>query len=111
MMSPVFSRATEARDKSVARIGLAQHAMALRVFQIETGQYPASLAQLRAKVKWPLPPDPFTGKDFVYRRAGAGYLLYSIGPNMRDEGGTDQRSFRGAPGHYPPDDIPCRMTR
>jgi hypothetical protein len=106
-----FSRTTEARDKAVARIGLAQHAMALRVYQIETGRYPASLAELRAKVKWPLPPDPFTGKDFVYRRAGTGYLLYSIGPNMRDEAGKDDRPFRGAPGHYPPDDLPWRTTR
>jgi len=104
-------RATEARDKAVARIALAQHAMALRVCQIETGQYPASLAELRAKVKWPLPADPFTGKDFVYRRAGTGYLLYSIGPNMKDEAGKDQRPFRGAPGYYPPDDLPWRMTR
>jgi hypothetical protein len=33
-----------------------------------------------------VPGDPFGGKDFIYRRRGAGYLLYSVGPNLRDDG-------------------------
>jgi len=35
----------------------------------------------------PLPTDPFSGKPFVYRREGAGFLIYSWGPNLKDDGG------------------------
>jgi hypothetical protein len=35
----------------------------------------------------PLPQDPFSGKDFVYRRTGGDYSLYSIGQNLKDDGG------------------------
>lgn len=31
--------------------------------------------------------DPFTGQALVYRREGAGYVLYSVGPDGKDDGG------------------------
>ena len=104
--------AAQARDRAIALIGLAQHSMALEAHRNATGHYPTSLVELRKKVDWPLPKDPFSGKDFIYNKAGKGYLIYSIGPNMKDEGGKDRRSVRGplAKGREPPDDIPWRIT-
>jgi len=51
--------------------------------------YPASLAELRAKLGWKLPEDPFSGKDFIYKRQGKGFILYSIGQNLKDDGGIE----------------------
>jgi hypothetical protein len=31
--------------------------------------------------------DLFTGKELKYRQLEKGYLLYSVGPNMKDDGG------------------------
>jgi hypothetical protein len=31
--------------------------------------------------------DYFSGKNFVYRRNGEGFILYSVGANRRDDGG------------------------
>jgi len=31
--------------------------------------------------------DLFSGKDFVYRRDGEEFTLYSIGPDLKDDGG------------------------
>jgi len=103
----------QSRDIAIALIGLAQHGMALEAYREAAGDYPASLAELRKKVDWPLPKDPFSGRPFIYRRIGNGYIIYSIGPNMKDEGGKDRRSVRGplAKGQEPPDDIPWRITR
>jgi len=42
---------------------------------------------LRSRLGWKLPQDPFSGKDFVYKRQGKGFLLYSIGENLKDDGG------------------------
>lgn len=38
-----------------------------------------------------MPPaeDPFSGKPFAYRREGSGFCLYSIGPNLKDDGGKE----------------------
>lgn len=53
------------------------------------GAYPARLEDLAPRFLDRIPTDPFTGGPFVYERRGAGYLLYSFGPNGRDDGGTD----------------------
>jgi hypothetical protein len=84
---PVFARATQARDEGIARIGLMQAALALRQYQIAHGGYPASLADLRAAGGWAIPDDPFSGKPLIYRREGAGYLVYSVGGDLKDNGG------------------------
>ena len=34
------------------------------------------------------PVDPFTGKPLEYRREGDGFLIYSAGPDGRDDGGS-----------------------
>jgi hypothetical protein len=119
----VFARATQARDEGIARIGLMQAALALREYQIEHRGYPASLAQLRAGGGWAIPDDPFSGNPFIYRRQGAGYLIYSIGPDLKDSGGLDQVSVAEIARRLPPSrqgrlpwwqiayDIPLRMER
>lgn len=58
----------------------------------DSGGYPERLDDLVPTFLSEMPSDPFTGKPFVYERRGAGYLLYSVGQNGVDDGGTD---FRG----------------
>ena len=113
---PVFSRATQARDEGIARIGLMQAALALRAYQSEHGGYPAPLAGLRAGGGWAIPDDPFSGKPFIYRRQGAGYLIYSLGPDLKDNGGVDYETARGrqrlgTAASEVAYDLPLRMTR
>ncbi len=61
--------------------------MALEAYQTKNGQYPETLELLKKDYLKELPKDLFSGKDLVYRREFAGYLLYSVGPNGVDEGG------------------------
>jgi hypothetical protein len=35
-----------------------------------------------------LPDDPYTGKPFVYRVDDQGAIVYSLGKNLKDDGGT-----------------------
>lgn len=112
---PVFSQATAARDRGAACVGLMQAALALRAYQIEHGAYPASLAILRAAGRT-LPDDPFSGKPLVYRRRGKGYLIYSIGADLKDDRGISryQAMKRHGPGPGAGQvtyDISLRMTR
>jgi hypothetical protein len=74
-------------DTFEAQINGARIAIATRIYKQRFGQYPENLTDLR-KLGWKLDLiDPFTGRDFAYRRTSEGCLIYSIGPNMKDDGG------------------------
>jgi len=79
------------RDTAIAGIGLGEAALAFKAYQATRGGYPASLDALRSAVGWKIPKDPFSGRDFVYKRQGAGAVVYSIGPDLRDDRGVPLR--------------------
>jgi hypothetical protein len=56
------------------------------------GEYPARLDDLAPQIIDEVPPDPFTGEPFVYRRTDRGFVVYSVGPNLEDDGGVEDRS-------------------
>ena len=61
--------------------------LACRLYKSRTGQYPDSLEALVPGILKEVPIDPFTGKALVYRREGAGFVVYSLGTNEKDDGG------------------------
>ncbi|MHC5057266.1 MAG: hypothetical protein ACYTKD_21525 [Planctomycetota bacterium] len=81
-------RAWAARD--VAQVGLA-----LELHRSEKGEYPTKLDALAPEFLPEVPPDPYTGKPLVYRVEGDGFLVYSIGENLQDDGGRfDPRNWK-----------------
>ena len=90
VLMPVFSgsRTVAYRDAASAPLRLAQVALRLKAYRAAHTEYPDSLATLEQAAAKPLPQDPFAGKPFGYRREGRGFLLYSWGPNLKDDGGT-----------------------
>jgi len=79
-----------------ARLRLVYTALRLESHRKTRGQYPPSLDALGSD---PLFTDPFSGQPFVYRRDGAGYTLYSVGPNGKDDGGESRPEGGMSPGH------------
>jgi len=96
-LEPSFGRAVGARDGAIAEVGLMRIGLGLGAYRTECGEYPDSLDGLRRALKWDVPEDPFSGKDFVYRREGAGDLLYSIGPDLKDNGGAPMTTTKKPP--------------
>ena len=74
-----------------ARPRLAVVSLALAVHKAEHGRWPARLAQLEPRLLKSIPDDPFTDKPLIYKRHGSGYVLYSVGPNVKDDGGAKDR--------------------
>jgi hypothetical protein len=71
-------------------LDLTRVAAALAVYRAEQGEYPETLDQLVPGVVAQVPNDLYSGKPFIYRRMpDAGYLLYSVFENGKDDGGTD----------------------
>jgi hypothetical protein len=62
--------------------------LALRSFQIEHGTYPESLDEMVPIYLSRVATDPFARGDTIrYRRQDNSYVLYSIGPDGKDDGG------------------------
>jgi hypothetical protein len=81
------------RDETIADLDILRTGLALKLFKRAHGSYPVNLEALgssRAR-------DVFSGRDFVYRRASQGFRLYSIGMNLRDDGGIGRQQDLSAP--------------
>lgn len=70
-----------------ALILTARSGLACRIFKSRTGEYPKNLEALVPGLLTEVPVDPFTGKPLVYRREGKGFIVYSLGSNLKDDGG------------------------
>jgi len=67
-------------------------------YQKETGRYPTDLNELvAAGYLNRLPIDPYSGGPLVYRRNDGGFLLYGLGPNLKDDGGKPGTDSKGSP--------------
>jgi hypothetical protein len=64
-----------------------QIAFALATFQRDHKRYPKALSDLAPKYLDKIPDDLFTGQPLVYRPTEKGFLLYSFGPNGKDNEG------------------------
>ena len=84
-----------ARDRAVAVRNAMQVALALEAYHTARGAYPDSLDALREYPGWTLHEDPFSGKPFVYHRQGAGFVLYSFGEDLDDDGGIPGQAGSG----------------
>jgi hypothetical protein len=71
-----------------ASVNLMRIGFELECCRSETGTLPQSIAQIQNRLGGAVPVDPFTGAPFVYRPSGDTFVLYSVGENLTDDGGT-----------------------
>ena len=79
-------------DVHLAQFDLMETALWLEIHRRETGAYPETLSSLEND----LPLDRFSGKSLIYRKEGGSYLLYSVGPDLKDNNGKTKRRRTGA---------------
>lgn len=89
IMLPIFPQARLKYVENQTQNDLLLITLALHAFQLEHGRYPASLLELAPTYLKKLPDDPYAAQGtFKYLVKGKSYLLYSVGPDGRDDGGT-----------------------
>ncbi len=86
LMLPAMGKAQLRLAMTEASLGTARLAAALRLYREENGRYPDSIDSVRGHLP-DLPADPFSGKSYLYRREGNGFLVYSVGEDGFDGGG------------------------
>lgn len=104
-IADVLNKSLLKRDECIASVTGSQIFLALLAYKDKFDAYPRNLAELRAKLGWELKKDPFSGKDFIYRRQGKGFILYSLGTNMKDDGGLAPKDAPGPDRWYNSDRV------
>jgi hypothetical protein len=74
---------------------LARLALAVAVYRAREGKDPGKLDDLVPGYIAEIPGDPFDGQPLRCRRDGEGLVLYSVGPDLKDDGGAAWDASRG----------------
>lgn len=90
------TRASEAsfekkQARSVAALRLVMTELAIRGYQAKNGKPPRALAELVPAWLPAVPLDPFSHRPLVYRITTNSFLLYSVGPDGKDDQGTPSK--------------------
>jgi len=79
----LFKRATLEAMFDTARVGIA-----CKIYKNIHGDFPEDLAELSPEILENIPADPFTGHPLIYKKQDSGVMVYSIGSNLKDDGGN-----------------------
>jgi len=88
---PALENVQDFVDRTNVNLELMRLAAALSVFRAENGHYPEKLDDLVPQFIASLPIDIYSGQPPIYKADDdrGGFLLYSVGENGVDDGGTD----------------------
>jgi hypothetical protein len=103
LMLPAVSSASLSEDRIRQQTAQINIALGLAGYHAAKGTYPEHLSDLKPAYLKQIPPDIFTGTPLLYQRTDEGYLLYSVGPNRKDDAGRTHLSAN------PGDDLTVRV--
>ena len=89
LIMPYFSKVRTREVDADTQNALLLTALALRAYKLVHGEYPAALSALVPEYLKAVPLDPFAlSGPLSYKLRGANFVLYSVGPDGKDDGGT-----------------------
>ncbi|MCA1595746.1 MAG: hypothetical protein LC772_04910, partial [Chloroflexi bacterium] len=96
MLAPIYTHADFKPTLDRTENSLLEGSLALRAYRLEHGHYPARLDEMVPEILKRVPTDPFAaGQPLRYHRSDGACILYSVGPDGKDDGGVS--STRPAP--------------
>lgn len=93
---PVFTKASFKWTSTDTQNRLLLLSLALQAYKADNGKYPNGLTDLVPKYLKKIPTDPFdtNNSPFCYKKTGEKYLLYSVGPDHKDDNGKPIDNIR-----------------
>jgi len=92
MLMPAFGRIMHIETRHLAHLRATQTAIAVERYRLIEGRLPQSLDNIVPAYMEAVPTDPFDGQDLKYRTRQIGFVVYSIGEDLTDEGGAERDS-------------------
>ena len=89
--------------RSIASLRLVTTELAARTHERTRGKPPIALTDLVPSHLPGVPIDPFSQKPLIYRATSNAFLLYSVGPDGKDDGGTPLKRGTKETGDLLPD--------
>jgi len=89
------SRSIRQDLRTTARLRAAQVGVAIERYRAAKGELPESLSELVPAYLDSVPKDPFDGAEMRFRRLEKGYVVYSIGEDLSDDGGKERITGTG----------------
>ena len=101
MLMPAFGRIMQIETRHLAHLLTTQTALAVERYRLTEGRLPESLGNLVPAYMEVVPNDPFDGRNLKYRTLETGFVVYSVGYDLIDDGGAERdrkkRDQRGKP--------------
>jgi len=97
--------------KHKASLRAARTALAVERYRLAHDKLPGTLDELVPEFLDAPPKDPFDGKPLRYRMLEKGYMVYSIGPNGKDDGGKEEAEVKVEGEQERPADITFTVAR
>ena len=89
-LMPPIARVDTINLRGIAYLHAAQAALAIQRYRLAAGKLPDTLADLVPTYLDAVPRDPFDGNDLRYTELEGGFVVYSIGNDLSDDGGKEK---------------------
>jgi len=89
-LMPALSRITITDLRNIAQLRTARVALAIERYRLAAGKLPDALADLVPAYLDVVPTDPFDGNELRYKKLETGFVVYSIGEDLSDDGGKER---------------------
>lgn len=100
ILAPALGRVSQLAFRAQTDQKTAITACAIERYRIAHQQLPAALQDLVPAYLEAVPLDPFDGEPLRYKKLAPGYVVYSVGDDLSDDGGQELKRKRGS-GHKP----------
>ncbi len=98
---PALARVTSLETRAIARLRTAEVGLAIQRYRLATGTLPGKLSDLAPTYLESVTKDPFDGNELRYRKLDSGFVVYSVGEDLSDDGGKEKPARRKS-GQEPP---------
>jgi hypothetical protein len=90
VITPSLSGLIRQELRTIAHLRAADAALAVQRHRLKAGRLPEKLSDLVPAYLRSVPRDPFDGKEMRYKKLAAGFVVYSIGEDLSDDGGKER---------------------
>jgi hypothetical protein len=87
---PALARINTIELRNFANLNTARVALVIERYRLAAGKLPESLSELVPSYLESVPKDPFDGNELRYKKLDTGFVVYSIGEDLSDDGGKEK---------------------
>jgi len=89
VLMPPVDKMVSAENRCRAVLATTVVAIACERFRVANGRYPSTIHEIPKSLLPSIPDDPFTGNPLIFKPLSDGLVIYSVGADLVDDGGSN----------------------